>query len=833
MGTGKTVTAAFLVDELVRRRNFRMPRPILCFHFCRDDETGRILHIISVLILSLLHQLPGLKKSFHRWYKNNQESGHVEPAQDHRKLMLFMKDALQSLDRPAFLIIDGLDECDDISRIAVLDLCKHLMRPNRSVKFLLLSRRNEDVLARFGDEARIYLISDAMRDRAIVTRTVDLQLTHLSAELKDVIIDRLSHIADGSAIWTKMVVQLLHDRRIRALGPLQRILADVPLPSQLSQLYDRLLLRSISDDEENSELASAALVILTGTSRPLSVIELAWAATLATTPAFGSTVALLSGYVDSQRVLSLVLPFVSISDAEGVYEQRVQVVHQSVKEYVLQRFQSGTFELRMPTMTSGGKPQLEFFMLQLCIKYLLLDEIAEVELFSIEQKAVDELPQQMDLFGDDVGAASYTEDCTWDEWEQTMTRYDPMERGFGGFFVYASCCWTDHFSAISDVDLPLLKAVETLCAAGSLRLQNWTQQFCRPRCAVQARFEFDSTQYDPLAISSLYGSDVVLRQMLQQSDFSSDCFFTNTAIAATSKILLSGRLDRLGTLMLSPRVKVNCLDFWWRVLKRWQTENKSDREWDTVFPLIDHMTSQILDESCANEILCVAAAAGCLPVVQRLMLGAQRNQELHGQLLAACRRESRFAWLSTRSHQSVGEAVRANHRGVLKLLLQQDGIAEHLNYINSHGDTVLHLAAIHCDFTVYRSLLTFCSSMTQHANDRGNSALVEVVLSSAPSNNRVKAARLLLLAEQSIHGKCLPDERRSPLRLAVQKGDIAMCSLLLSLTIEDPSIALQVDDAGVSSLRDQTEENTSARSVILQLLTTSASKLSPSTIHTW
>jgi hypothetical protein len=73
---------------------------------------------------------------------------------------------------------------------------------------------------------------------------------------------------------------------------------------------------------------------------------------------------------------------------------------------------------------------------------------------------------------------------------EDQIHYDPVERGFGHFFVYASTYWLEHFGAINSEHLPNLQDVETICYAGSKRLDSWTKQHCRPGCALKARLNF-------------------------------------------------------------------------------------------------------------------------------------------------------------------------------------------------------------------------------------------------------------------------------------------------------------------------------------------------------
>lgn len=40
MGCGKTVSMAYLGDELRRRSECQLPQPKACYYYCRDDETG-------------------------------------------------------------------------------------------------------------------------------------------------------------------------------------------------------------------------------------------------------------------------------------------------------------------------------------------------------------------------------------------------------------------------------------------------------------------------------------------------------------------------------------------------------------------------------------------------------------------------------------------------------------------------------------------------------------------------------------------------------------------------------------------------------------------------
>ncbi|KAM5371663.1 hypothetical protein ACJZ2D_007943 [Fusarium nematophilum] len=72
----------------------------------------------------------------------------------------------------------------------------------------------------------------------------------------------------------------------------------------------------------------------------------------------------------------------------------------------------------------------------------------KTKIFSEEQVAIAELPQDISLFDEHETPTDYDAHYAWDAWEEGMIRHDPVERGLGDFFVYASCHWLEHFGTI-------------------------------------------------------------------------------------------------------------------------------------------------------------------------------------------------------------------------------------------------------------------------------------------------------------------------------------------------------------------------------------------------
>ncbi|KAJ2890888.1 hypothetical protein MKZ38_001226 [Zalerion maritima] len=666
MGYGKTVTMAFLVDELHRRNKHQLPQSRICYHYCQDDETGQAIYIFSSLILSLLEQLPGLKRTFFEWYKQAVTSG-IEPATNMKKLEEFLQGTLETLDRPLFIIIDGLDECDRASRNTLLKSLKILSQNSPRLKILLSSRPQEEILEQLKEIPKIELGSNAERDRVIVGKAVETRLSYLTGGVRALVTDRLSRLAYGSAIWTKMIVELIEVRGIRALGPMRAFLEKLPQPAQLSELYVDLFSRYTSNDSENQKLAANALAILAASRRPLSILELSWAASLGAARKQVATVASLAELVDHQRVMSMIQPFIARVDFSDVKERQVTLVHQSAREFIAREWASNrpglqgvgistaTYQAPFPQHTTS----LEANILDICIKYLLLEEIGHTDLFSEEQVAIEELPQEFDLFSDNDEPTDYDPACTWEVLEQGMINYDPTERGLGGLFVYASCHWIEHFGAITSESLPDLGDIEMLCQAGSTRIHNWIKQNCRPDCVIKPRIVFDSSLYDPLSITLLYGSDAILRDMLENSSFDKDKFLPDTAMAAADQILQWGDLSRLRTLFMGSKTgaRLRNLDFFRLVMKQWFMLENRHQDWDVAFDLVNDALDVMAEEHWGNEVLRVAASTGCKPITWRLMDGSRRN-----------------AALRTELRRAIGEGVSGEQLDAMEHLLGPEGI---------------------------------------------------------------------------------------------------------------------------------------------------------------
>ena len=458
--------------------------------------------MLSAIIYSLLsqRQLQGLQKPFYERYTQAHASD-FDPASNTHTMENILQNMLETIDRPIIIVIDGIDECDDDSLNRLLGFLKTISRSASGLKIILSSRPREEILEQLDNVARIELSSGSKRDRIIVEKHLE-RLTYLTPDLKTLVRENICQRAQGSAIWTQMIIELIKTHRIKSKPSMEKFLNKLPLPRELSEVYVLLFSRCTSNDDENQKLAITALKILAVSQRPLSILELAWAVSLSLDQNV-MTVDALAELVDHQRVMDLIHPFVASPDYAELRKPQVRLTHQSVKDWVdKQPIPKGSTLKETDQMDHTSKTP-DAFMLDICMRYLLLDDIGNKDLLSEEQAAFAELPQISELSCNDEESPEYDPKCTWESWEDDMAKFDPVDRGFGEFFVYASCHWVDHYGCITVEPLPSLASIEALCQAGSTRLRNWIQQNSRPGCTLLPRFEFASSLYDPLSITSI------------------------------------------------------------------------------------------------------------------------------------------------------------------------------------------------------------------------------------------------------------------------------------------------------------------------------------------
>jgi hypothetical protein len=435
MGCGKTCAMAFLINELKKGSGGQLPRLSVCYYYCDYRKTEKAIQITQTLVLSLLRQFPEQKDEFHRWHKHYLDEGEFGPETSMEKLETFLKSILKKVDGLLFIVIDGFNECDCESRYALCKLFRTLCDESVQVKIALSSLPEEEIFTylKFEKYLPVTMKLDTKGDDIVASHTVQARLSRLKIEVREHIENKLSLEARGSAMWTETMVGEIADKELSKLEDVQTHLTRSPVPRELHEYYQTVLARVTHDDDENCKTSLEALKILAVAYRSLSIQEIGWAVELSRADKNCKKRYDLSRSVDPEMVMALIHPFVSSVDYTDKNKYQVQLLHQSVRDFVLSHF-------------PRNNPQVS--MLKVCVRYLLLDDVDPTGLFPKTHLAFEDLPQYVDV-SEDQETFDYYQKCTWSEWKANLIQCAPRKPGFDEFFAYASSYWQEHLSAVS------------------------------------------------------------------------------------------------------------------------------------------------------------------------------------------------------------------------------------------------------------------------------------------------------------------------------------------------------------------------------------------------
>ena len=815
MGCGKTAMTAYVIEELINK-NQTPPKSLICYYYCQSGEIGKTLSVYSCLILQLLKQREDFMVQFDEWLKNPANSEYLDPAQSTEKLGKFLKKLILGLNRKVFIIIDALDECDDDSQEELADFFRDVLGKAWQLKVFYTARAQGGMQNSLQKASVITWRPTRERDDLLVKHVVERNLKNISLEMKDLVIGKLSESAQGSAIWVQMIIELIKKRKqfmAKSVHPMQTFLASIPTPKQLSKTYAALFVHQVCDDLDNELFIKTALEILAIAKRPFTIKEFGWALALHQSSSAEQSVEKLEEFIEEERALRLLQPFLPQIDENDHKRRQVTLVHYSLKELILQEAPSKRWgeeknELKNQKAIQKHAEQrqkdLEGFMMQICIKYLLLKEIDDCELFSEEQIAFQEWEALPGI--ENLNEAEWSEkESTSKPYEESdkdkddeATIYNPTERGFGDFFVYSSCYWLDHLRSASD-DVINIPEILRICSLGSKRFRNWTSQVCRPDCTIMPKFEVESLYVNSLCVMSLYGSEAALKRLLSHKGVDFDIYCVKRC---RNLIIHYGDISRLCILFRDERFGsyIRDIGVFQLMMHQWSLVGKETSRWECGFNLIyDIVDDVLIQEKWGNELLCQAASSGCLPLVERLFKEAARKPALMVEILRDTKRDWRNS--HSRCHQSVGEAIWNDHIDVLRYLLAQKGIEAHLNHRDSAGNNVFHKASRCCNPQVISLLIERFPEGVDEGNNEEDTPLQALAFRGVSASGRLDSAKVLLIqgkADARAGRTEEPPNWLEPFRIATRHADIDMCRLLVEVGGLNPRLYLNLEGSSPS-----------------------------------
>ncbi|KAK4060254.1 uncharacterized protein Triagg1_10804 [Trichoderma aggressivum f. europaeum] len=762
-----------------------------------DQETTKLGNIYRSLLWQLLKRKPDLKACFSDWYKKTESQSQVNPTQSDDKLRDFLYDAVSSSNQLIFIVLDGLDECEVYPRIQLRSLFHDLFKHNARLKVFISSRYDDDIESALPPAAsRIELGLSKERDR-IIANYLASQI-NIPEDTREKVVDVLSAKANGCAIWLRISLEYIGKLRIQNQKGLESALNRLPSSKSLAELYWTLFDKICSGFPENEDNLQRALETLAVARRPLTADELAYAVFIDIDDDTRTTLGELDQIAHSVKLLDLIRPFVSIINVRNGKDLQLRLVHQSLKELVLQAPPSSwslVGRTNWQNQAVQRRAELNGSLLRRCIKYLLFEECGENNLSSGFRNRPD---VEFLAIG---GVLDNDEFPTESPWLKSPRDFDPSNLGLGGFFTYAAPYWTAHFPDASQKLWPDPTDLIVLCSRGSQRLENWVEQWQRPNCSYTTEFSFPEvmSHLDPLVVTAMFGPVAYMADLLKCNLQTPD-FLPDSVWIAVKHLIRRNSISTIDNLLKDKDLgsTLCCAAFFYEVVLGWSEADRlcgnTAKEWEDIFDfLIRELHENLLDDG--NEILCQAARNGCFVLVKKLFEAAERDPDLRRAILAK-NRSKRTDWQNSIStHQSIGEAAYEAHANIVHFLCQQAGTEPHLRHINQRGQTVFHQAARSGHVEIFQTLIQRWPEGINLRNNANDTPLVELIFNSPRGDiETIETVRVILSMGKADATGLNDDPGYSPLCTAVRRANIALCRTLILEGSADISCAVSVEE---------------------------------------
>ncbi|KAK6519478.1 hypothetical protein TWF281_003312 [Arthrobotrys megalospora] len=404
-GFGKSVLTAGVVDSLLELSKLsRYKRHCVSYFFCTYTTPSSLL--AHTILSSLLHQMLYYSRDLPRSLVEELESRFEDKASTSRVVLTdiqrFLTQIIENNQASNYMVLDGLDECNDKQRGIVLRaLIRMLEDVPCNIKILISSRGSQDMVRALQSFQQLDLgtsnqgdieafIAQALRDKEL-----EGQLPELSVELLGKINSFLVENAKGLFIWVDLQIEEI----CKEARP-EDIEAVLPtLPKDLDELYDRVIRRIVQ--LRRPEVAQRIFKWVAYAIRPLTLEELKEAACLEDAQISSWAALRRVAEVDESKWLQNCENLVVVNRAN----QTVRFAHSTIKDFLM----GG----------KAGKHSFEFDgddchydIAEACVRYLKLPDIigpnSQHQRTAISKRGLNSL----------VMAASHTaqNNASWTDW---------------------------------------------------------------------------------------------------------------------------------------------------------------------------------------------------------------------------------------------------------------------------------------------------------------------------------------------------------------------------------------------------------------------------------
>lgn len=268
-GSGKSVLSTYIIEELQRHRKKGKNCEVSHFFFTRNDErTSTSLSLIASLIGQLVARMPNLPPNLTQAYKaaTNFGRSQISDLDEPTVLLHSLAKSIPSL----YIVLDGLDECSDLSK--VLEFISSFTREAPNVHLLCLSRDIEALKKPLGICPTMKLDPESTKtdiDTFLKDEIKNLSET-IGKDLHSMLFDRLSRDAKGNFLWAHLMMQSL--KAAPSLFELKAMMEKVP--QGLVELYASILKELDKETEATQTLAKELFMWMCCSTRPLTWPEL-------------------------------------------------------------------------------------------------------------------------------------------------------------------------------------------------------------------------------------------------------------------------------------------------------------------------------------------------------------------------------------------------------------------------------------------------------------------------------------------------------------------------------------------------------------------------------
>ncbi|KAH8587245.1 ankyrin repeat-containing domain protein [Bisporella sp. PMI_857] len=496
-GCGKSVLSRSLIEKELRNSDSRS----VCYFFFKDNEQQDRL---AIALCSLLHQLFDvqpqlLKHAIDAWEKNDKEL-----QKEHNKLWHILINAATDEDSHDIIcVLDAMDECQESDRQILIRFLSnfyqessHQASQRTSLKFLVTSRPYYDIESSFRDIPdnlpAIRLSGEHENDKihkeidlVIRERVGKLAAEHsLSNSTRTSLEQCLFQMEHRTYLWLHLAFEDIKEQYRDSLRPDWESVESLQLPSSVADAYEKILGKIT---KRQKPVATKILHIIVGAYRPLTISEMAIAFGLAERP---NSQSYMEFKIEDARLEKLIRQLCGLF--VFIKRSKIYLIHQTAKEFLVQKesvIASTVWRHCLNPVDS------ENIMARICIDYLLLRELDEIEVEVRHQQRGE--PH-----------------LRWKRSQRQLLLNEEnkdSESGFEAFLKYSAQHWPSHFrnSTFDRESIVLAKACKLNLVEGD-RFNLWF-----PILWGAWRGWSDQPHMNNIRIAAFNGHDIVLRCLLE------------------------------------------------------------------------------------------------------------------------------------------------------------------------------------------------------------------------------------------------------------------------------------------------------------------------------